>query len=334
MDSPNFSLNRALTASAVLLCFAAPASAQNDMTLAPSPALACLTIPGGAPLKPDYPADALKLKEGGSVKVQLEFRAPGDRPRVTVLERANFRDLNDAVEDHVKQFRVPCMQEANGPVTLVQAYVFDADGASRVMAAPTRDTADVQRAAQLKCMRHRFPNSKPYYPRNALQRGDEGTMIVKLHFRARDQAPAVEFVGGSDNRALRGSVQSYAEDLRLPCLDDKPVDVMIAYRFVINGSQRTLLRDGDLAEVLSVAKDLPHPAYFDFNAMVCPFDVRLTYHRPYSTNKLEQLDTAVPARQPLLDWLEGMTLRLDAEKSARVFGNKMIITVPCGKLDI
>lgn len=109
----HFILHRLLPAGAVLLAFAAPA---------------CLTIPGGASIKPEYPAEALQRKDGGTVKVQLEFRAPGDRPRVTVLERAESSELNHVVAHHVEQFRVPCMEASAGPVTLVQAYVFDPTG--------------------------------------------------------------------------------------------------------------------------------------------------------------------------------------------------------------
>ncbi|WLI88348.1 hypothetical protein Q4S45_16650 [Massilia sp. R2A-15] len=334
LHSTRLILPRLLAAITMLLCFATPASAQNDMALATSPALACLTIPGGASLKPDYPENSLNRKEGGTVRVQLEFRAPGDKPRVKLLDRAMWSELNDAVESHVRQFRVPCMQEADGPVILVQKYVFDPDQGDRVMASPTRDLADIQRAAAYRCMRHPVPNSKPRYPSDALRNGEEGNFIVKLHFSAPDQAPAVEFAGGPNHRSLRHSITNYAEELRLPCLQGQPVDVMIAYKFVLSGGARTLLRDGGLKEVLGSAKDLARPAYFDFNTMDCPFDVRLTYYRPFANNKVQQLDTAVAARQPFLDWLEGMSFNLDEQTSAKVFGNKMVISVSCGKLDI
>lgn len=332
--SPSFAVHRLFAASAVLLCFASPAWAQNDMTLAPSPALACLTIPGGAPLKPDYPADSLKRKEGGTVKVQMEFRAPDEKPRVTVLDRSKYDELDNTVESHVRQFRVPCMDPANGPLTLLQAYAFDPDGASRVMAGRARDAADIKKAEQIKCMRHRVPKSIPIYPKSALRQADQGNVIVKLHFAAQDKAPTVEFVGGTTNRSFRSSVADYAEDLRMPCVDDQPVDVLIAYKFVIDGGARFVLRDGGLAQVLGSAADLPHPSFFDFNTLACPFDVRLTYHRPFANNRVQQLDTAVPARQPFLDWLEGLTFKLSEDQNAKVFGNKMIITVPCGQLDI
>jgi hypothetical protein len=120
----------------------------------------------------------------------------------------------------------------------------------------------------------------------------------------------------------------------MPCLRNGPVEAIRAYQFVIAGGARAVLRDAPLADLLASATDLKTPAFFDFDSMSCPFDLRLSYHRPFAENDVEQLDTAVAARRPLLEWLEGLTLDLGNTPSEKVFGNSLIVTVPCGKLDL
>jgi hypothetical protein len=257
--------------------------------------------------------------------------------KVSILEgepRCRIDRLDDAVTDFVEQYRVPCMQAANGAVILLQEYNFDGDGRSWVMASPTRDSADPQRAAQLSCIQHLVPNSKPTYPRSSLRKGEEGTLIAKMHFTAADQPPGIEWVAPPPHRDLRIAVERYTAGFRMPCLRNGPVDAMRVYQFVINGGARTVLRDSTLIEFLATAKDLRTPAFFDLNTMSCPFDVRLSYYRPYTKNGIQQLDTLAPERASFLRWLAEVTLDFNPAQSLKVFGNSMIITVPCGKLDL
>lgn len=334
ISSPRQSLALACMLAALLGCTMPAGAMAGDMALAPSPALACLTLPAGAPDRPAYPADADKRKEGGVVRVQLEFRGPDRSPRVTLLQRSGFPALDDAVTAHVDQYRVPCMDAANGAVTLLRDYAFDPDGRSRVMASAPRDHADGARAAQLRCMRHVVAGSKPVYPASARRHEQQGVLLVKLHFTAPDQPPTLEWVAASPYGGLRASVEEFAAGLRLPCVSGGPVAVMIAYRFVMDGGPRTVLRDTDLVNFLRSGKDLSKPVFFDFNTMACPFDVRLTYTRPFSRNLVQQLDTVNPARAPLLDWLAGITLNFSDQQQLDVFGDAMIVRVPCGKLDL
>lgn len=320
---------------AALLFGAAPTAAlAADMALAPSPALACLTLPAGAAARPEYPPEALERKEGGVVRVQLVFRYPDQRPDVKILHSSDMSLLDTVVEKHVRQYRVPCMQPDAGPVTLLQEYSFDPDGRSRVMASAPRDEADLARAAQMECLRHKIAGSKPVYPQGSLRLEEQGTLLAKMHFTAPDQPPSLEWVAATPHKNLRRSVEEYAEGLTLPCQHDGPIDVIIAYHFVIDGGARTSFKDIKLPTLLGASKDLATPAFFDLNSMACPFDVRLTYHRPFAKNRVEQLDTLNPAREPLLNWLAALTLNLTDAKQLPLYGNKMIVSVPCGKIDL
>jgi hypothetical protein len=202
------------------------------------------------------------------------------------------------------------------------------------MASPPRDSADPARAAQLRCMRHIVPDAKPVYPRSSLRNEEQGVLMVKLRFTAPDQPPAIEWIAATPHRALRNSVEEFSAGLRMPCLNNGPINVMRAYRFVISGGARAVLRDTDLANFLRSARNLSRPAFFDFDTMSCPFDLRLTYTRPFWRNQVQQLDSVNPARAPLLAWLGEVTLELKEQQQLAVFGNTMIVSVPCGRLDL
>lgn len=320
---------------AALLFGAAPTPAfAADMALAPSPAVTCLKLPADVPGRPEYPPEALERKEGGVVRVQLVFRYPDQKPDVEILQSADVDELDNVVRKHVRQYRVPCMQSGGGPVTLLQEYAFDPDGGSRVMASAPRDEADIARAAQMKCLRHEIAGSKPQYPEESLRNDEHGTLLAKMHFTAPDKPPALDWVAASPYRSLRRSVERRAEGLTLPCLGDGPVDIIIAYHFVIQGGARTVFKDTSLVKLLGASKDLAKPAFFDLNTMSCPFDVRVSYHRPFADNLIQQLDTLNPARQPLLDWLAGLTLNLKQAEQLPLYGNTMIVSIPCGKIDL
>lgn len=328
-------LRLALPACALLLSWMGWAPAQaSDQVQVSSPALACLTMAEGAASKPDYPEFYIKRKEGGKVKVQLDFAQPDAAPAVTLLSKTQHPELNDIIEDYVKRFRVPCMKAANGPVRLTQQYVFDPDGAARVVAAPTRDADDAERLEQLSCIKTAAGHGRPRYAQEALRNEQTGTFIVKMQFHAADQPPALSFLAAPASRSLRESVSEYAAGLRMPCLRSKPVELIYSFIFSLEGDSRKILRDTRIDKLVGGARKLQRPAYFDFNKMACPFDLRMQYLQPFSRNQIQQLDSALDAREPLMDWLESLTLDVDGPTSASIYGSTMLITVPCGKIDI
>lgn len=328
---PQFVLSRLLLA-ALLGAFSLPALAQA--TLATSPALACLTTVDGAPASPEYPAIELARKEGGTLRVELEFTRPDAAPKVSIVSRPLTGNFDDAVNAQVKRMRVPCMQVGDAPVMLTQEYVFDPDHQSRVIASKPRDNADPARATQLKCMAHVDGEKRPDFPLEARKRAEEGTIILNLRFTDPAQAPTVAVVQSVKSRALRRAVNFHVAGLRMPCLKGPAVDTLIAFKYVYDNGDRIVLRDSSLLEALGAAKDLKTPVAFDFRKMQCPFDLRVTYHQPFEKNRIEQLDSAVSEREAFMDWLRELTLDMDGATSAKVFGDKFVITVPCAQLDL
>jgi hypothetical protein len=105
-----------------------------------------------------------------------------------------------------------------------------------------------------------------------------------MRFVAPDKAPISEVLPSTRNRQLRQSVAGFVDGLRMPCLEGAPMDTFVAYKFVLENNDRTILRDMDLIHFLKNAKNLPVPVEFNFDQMSCPFDVKLSYYRPYNNN--------------------------------------------------
>ncbi len=316
-----------------LTATALPAAAQ-DSVLATSPALACLTRLPGAPATLDYPPAALARKEGGVMRVALEFTGPDQPPHVVILSRPPLGNFDSAMEAHLAAFRVPCMRAGDALVRLSQEYHFDPDQQYRVVASQPRDDADPERTRQLACMVHRDGKARPDFPREARQREEQGTIIMRLRFTRPDAPPEVETVQSQPSHSLRQAVLRHLAGFRVPCLGAQPLETIIAFKYVYDGGARTLLRDSTLIEVLAAARDLQKPVHFDFKTMDCPFELRMAYRQPFAANRVDQLDSAVAERAPLLQWLEGLHLDMDNRASANIFNNKFVIAVPCGQLDL
>lgn len=323
-------LNLAIAVSAGT--WAATAAAQTQ-SLAPSPALRCLT-PSLQERPLVYPPDAFERKEGGTVNVQLTFDAPDKAPSVKVLDEST-RDswLVSAVEDRVAAFRLPCLAAGMPPVVLRQEYVFIPNDGRKVVATTPVDEADARRGDAFQCMRHLEGEKRPSYPTMARKQEIEGNVFVELRFKSPDLPPEPVWMAASHG-LLKREVERYATGLRLPCMDTEPIGVDVSYVFRLDDGKRTILQDTTLPKLLGAAKSFPAPVYFDLTTMGCPFDVRLTYQQPHRPNKIGQLDAANPRRQPFLDWLTELRLRLPDATNTAVLGDTMTVSVPCMKLDL
>jgi hypothetical protein len=336
MKNPNWLKQCAICALIVVagqLAFPLVALAQ-DSNLAPSAALACLTRVAGAATAPVYPPDLLVRKEGDRISVELEFRSRDAAPSVTMDRQTHHRDFADEVREFVRAYRVPCMAEGAPPVVLSQQFIFSPTDGRKLVVPVLTDKNDIARQEQMKCIYHVDKAMRPQFPRTAAQREQEENLVVRLRFVDPALAPQVVFLAPPKVNSLRQSVVHYADGLRMPCLVNGPNEVDTLYKFSLLGSARTVLRDMGLSQFIGGSKDYQRPAKFDFNTMGCPFDVRLTYLRPYMPNKVREIETGNPARKPLLEWLGGMTFNFDESTNRKVLGDSMNLTIPCGTLDL
>ena len=318
----------------LLMLSCLPFAQAQDIKLQDSAALSCLSFVAGAPDAVVYPPVRLARKEEANFEVELEFRGPDTRPKLIVDESKIARDFVAAVEDYVKLMRVPCMSADQEPVRLRQRYVFSVLGQRPVKAYAPTDADALEKQEQLKCLQHVIPNSKPVYPRKSLLEGEEGVVITKMRFIDPNLAPIVSILPSTQHQRLSNTVKNFTEGLRLPCMGKSPIDTTIDYRFTIINEKKSVLRNLDLVNLLQHAKNLKTPVDFDFNTMSCPFEVKLTYYQPVLENNLKELDNTDANRAPFLKWLKLLELNLQPTQQNKILGDFMIVSVPCGTLNL
>ena len=122
----------------------------------------------------------------------------------------------------------------------------------------------------------------------------------------------------------------------MPCLPPgaPAFDASISYVFKIEGTAYGFKPGLSLKQLLALdgaehRQQLPR----DSTAMACPFDVQLTYQRPAVANRVAQVGDWRAERKPLLDWLAGVTLNLDATQQRTLFGDTALVTIPCYTVD-
>lgn len=306
----------------------------------PSPAQQCL-VTSGPTVKPlVYPEVAYKRKDQGTVSVRLTFTAPDESPDYKLLSDHTTTPLEllDAVRTHVRQFRVPCLKPGAAPVVLHQDYVFTPNDGRKVVASdPELRGADGERPYQSSCTLN-AADSVPNYPQRLQRKDIWGPVLVNLHFAGPKDAPKIEMLSSPDS-GLGSSVVSAASQLRLRCTaepvaEEFPKTLGVIYQFRLIDRPVAVLNDTDLVNLVRNGRDYATPVYFDTAQMGCPFDVRLTYKRPYDLNFVEELEQAHPGRKPLLDWLKRLTLRLSEKTSRLVVGDTMTVSIPCTTVDL
>jgi hypothetical protein len=315
------------------LAGSAPSHAQSRMTLAASPAERCLSPSAAERTKPDYPPELLRLKRGASFEVEFVFAGPESAPDVRFLGDPDA-EYRDAVKAYAKQLRVPCMDKAGPPVTLKQGFDFVPNDGRKVAWTTPAEPLDSQRREQLLCVASDAA-AKPVYPEDMLRAGRQGTVVARIRFVAADRAPDVEILDNGGGRHFGDNVSRFVATMRMPCLHDAPVEMMMHYRFVIDGANRAVLNDLELKSFLATVRPVsPGTAFFDTHAMKCPFDVRLTWQQPYEPNLIAELEEDVPARHAFLDWMAQREFDLAPRAANMLLGQQMIIHVPCVRIDL
>lgn len=321
-------------AAGLLALALAPASWAQEVILAPSAAMGCLTPAADQRGAPTYPFDALKFDKKGRVKVELSFTTPTTRPAVQVLEQEGDDSFVDAVKDHVRAFRVPCHDGGDLPARLSFDYVFRPDD-RRVHWARPVDADDDARRALVRCVKHQRGRSAPTYPMEARRQGLQGRVLAVLRFEAPDQPPVAQVFARPSAGLLREEIERWVAGYRMPCHAGAPVSTEWSFVFRIEGERAFGFVNSGLLNFLRHVRDIDKKTVaFDFNQMACPFDVSLRYRQPYLPSSVGEVGSTDPTRRPFLDWLA--TLELDLAQGAQdaVFGDVLAFDVPCLKIDL
>ena len=301
----------------------------------PSVALSCL-----APAKeqrgvPEYPFDAWKRGEAGRVQVELAFGGPDSKPEVKVLSHEGDDSFVEAVKAHVRQLRVPCLDERSDHARLVFDFVFKPDERKPVAADPT----DPDREASSKkaaCIRHVDGKEAPVYPTAAKSEDIQGRVFLEMRFTGPDTPPEATVYSATGRGPLHRAVANWADGARMPCFDGPaPVTVSVIYVYVFSGAGAYGFKPLALPKFLGAVRDIRRQRLeFDFTRMGCPFDVRLTYLQPWRKNAVAQLVNNNPARHPFIEWLKGVQLDLPAPSLEAVYADSLTLTIPCTKLNL
>jgi hypothetical protein len=315
--------------SAIGLWAMASFAAAQTVSLAPSETLRCMTPSTVEREALNYPADAFERKEGGVVRVEMTFHDPGRAPTVKVLGDA-LRDLEWAVRDHVSAYRVPCLA-AGQQAVIRQDFNFVPSDGRRVLWTRPRDAQDRRKLTE--CLVK--PQKLVHYPTVPHARNEQGTVALRLTFTDAVSAPTLTVLDDMPSQPLINAASSHALETRLPCHEGGPVDVHVDYQFRIEGGERVVLKDGDLAFYLGGVEGIRSAqVYFDFRQMKCPFDVRVRMRQPAADNAVGEVAESVPERAFFLDWLSRQRLRLSRADQNRVMGQRVTVSVPCTVLSL
>ena len=315
-----------------LLC--GPALAQ-EVVLEPSAVQRCLQPAVAERGVPAYPKVALQRRGGGKVKVELSFTTPDKRPAVKILESTGGEDFEAAVEDHVRSYRVPCLQYSEIPARMVIEFVFKADD-QKVTWTDSLHAEQEAKRAMLACLKHASGESGPVYPLQARRQEVQGRVLLLMHFDAPDRAPRVEVFARPSARMLADTITDWAQDYRLPCHSGGPLVASRAFHFYLGDSVYGFKSANlPLMQFLRSMRGLSQARVnFDFNAMACPFEVKLAYFQPLRPNAVGQVGVPHPARQAFLDWLAAVELDLPGDTLDALFGDKVTLSVPCVKINL
>jgi hypothetical protein len=326
--------------SVVLACVVLGVTAHAQTTrVAPSAAQRCLTRGELLLGTPVYPDAAYRLRIGAKVEVDMRFGSPDATPDIARLKlEADGRfekDFESAVRDFVAAYRVPCLPSGES-VSLKQEFVFvPHDG--RPVAMYSAPDAHAQRKAQsVRCVRHARPGTTPEYPLHLLRSERQGNVVLRLVFADAVSAPRTEVLDDGGARAFAETASEFAAEFRMPCHDGEgPVDLVLFYVFRMEGGPRVTLPDLSLLSLLRGLKGIESAnAYFDFNTMGCPFDVRFEPLQPVLPNAVGEIGTHHPERRFFLEWLTRQQIDLPKPQLNALLGQRTVVTVPCTVLHL
>ena len=285
---------------------------------------------------PKFPEHELRQHRAdtGYLRVKLVFTQPGEAPAVEVLANTASELKQDEVLDYLRSYRLPCMKPEFGPVSAVQEFVFDAFASPE--GKPLRlNEADLDMRTK-SCVV--MPRTAPEAPSRSLDRGQVLVRVVVRFAGDGAQPPTVMITASDASRAIEGMVLDYLAAYRMPCrvAGDKPYSFNQTFQFAPHGSARAgfTVRVMPLKQFLSYMKNVSaEPAYFDFNSMACPFKLDWTIWQPQHANEVHQVGKRDANRSELTAWLASLQMDLPDRRAKQLFGERLLIEVPCGVLD-
>jgi hypothetical protein len=327
-----WAVKAAIAAMAICSGLSNPAHAQTA-DLQPSDALKCLQHIKGQGQQPAYPELEFNANTGARVQVEMEFTRPDRAPEVTILLQQASPRFVEAVIEHARGLRVPCLSGKGGSARIKQDFDFAVDRRQVHWSSP-EDSDAAERGSLWRCVLHPSGNRGPEYPRWARRQEVQGRVLARARFTDGISAPTVEVFARPDADGLAEEIRDWTKDLRLPCHTGGPLTFTIVYQFLMEGS-RYGFKELTFREFVANVKGIRQQALqLDTTAMGCPFDVRLSYFQPLLPNDVGEVGPRHPARRPLLEWLAKSELDVGRRSADSIFAADLKLTVPCMKIDL
>jgi hypothetical protein len=313
----------------------AGAQAQPTLRLEPTPASECLQATDPQQPVPAYPFVEYKNDTPGRVLVELRFDGPARRPAVAVVDSSGGDAFVDAVKEHARSLRVPCMAPDAQPVLLRREYVFKPLN-QKVDASPAQEAGAERRQALLACIKNSNAGV-PAYPSRALRAQLQGRVIAQLTYTSPTEAPQVQLLHRPAAEDLTPTLRPWIAGYRLPCFvpgQDEPLRATALFVFRLEGDAYGF-KPLTLLQFLGNTTNLGlRPLVVDTTTMACPFDLRLVYRQPALRNLVYSVGPYVAEREPLLEWLRGAALDLKPPSLDSIYGDTADIAVPCVRLNV
>ncbi len=318
---------------AALLLAAAGAWAQQ-LDVPVSEVARCVTVREGANESPEYPFDEYKFGRKGAVQVRLSFDAPDAPPVLVVQESHGGEAFVEAVRVHARDLRVPCLTPGQGPAQLIRDYVFRPDD-RRVYWFRTEDAAAQAHTKLLRCVSHVKGELESDYPRAARAEGLQGRVVALMSFSAPDRPPEVRTHARHSAQPLARAAAAWASGLRMPCHPGGVVRGEWLFVYTLEGESAFGFREVTFRSLLASTVGIQKQRLaFDTQQMGCPFQVRFQYRQPRLRNRIGEIGQPDPTRRPLLEWMETIELKLPDITLDSVYGDSVVIDVPCVRIDL
>ncbi len=331
------SASRRLTGAALLFaCLGV--HAQGLQFDPPASQLGCLTSTKPEYKRPEFPEVALKAAQIAVTRVRLRFVSADQAPVVDVTYNSGDETFALAVREFVATYRLPCMNPAGGAVEATQEFQFVSRGPEPlVVLAPPRSKGRTIGDLDAACLAPIFNAPPPAYPPDARTRGEFGTVVIQVTFVSAEAEPDVKVLYNAGSRLLGNVARNAAAKYRLPCMKpgEPPLSGIQSFKFSFGDGESQLQPQVSLLQLAAMIKDVAaQKVRFDFNTMGCPFDLKFSPYRPYTSNRVAELVTSDPNRRELLEWLRAATLDIPPQAMKTVIGNSTTVSVPCGVLDL
>jgi hypothetical protein len=318
---------------------AAPALSQNVSDEIERERLACLT--DDAALLPKLPPLSVDDRRRARLRLQLEFTRPEAAPNVKILRASGEAALQERILRYVESYRLPCLRNNDRRILAIQEFDVAAQRGPMLIVPTTRTLPP--------CFEH--PKVGPHLPDWIFERDSNlRKSVIRLSIRFvgdGSQAPVVTVLASNASPSLLRIVENYVkEHYRMPCRTADDPDVVAEQVFAIdlstNQSQFGWSRKVvPLGEFLGMVEGLErYDAFFDLNAMDCPFDLWFTLWQPLEkSNRIYDVEMKADEfnadRQLLVQWLKALPLKLGKPAVAdQLLGTGFKISVPCGILDL